>query len=99
MGCCAREACKVMASVRYVVDGAYNLAEVARRLEPHGVVYEPEPGRLRLVPDDPTYPETFLGSDGVVEMRLDPSAGQRVDEFVGDLSSWLGLDLTPVASR
>lgn len=88
-----------MVSVRYMVDGAYDLEEVARRLEPHGVVYEQEPGRLRLVPDDPTYPETFLGSDGVVELRLDVSAEQRVEEFVGDLSAWLGLELRPVASR
>ncbi|MBN2583507.1 MAG: hypothetical protein JXL80_10595 [Planctomycetes bacterium] len=88
-----------MTSVRYVTDGTYDLSTVARKLESRGVVYEQEPGRLRLVPDDPTYPETFLGSDGVVEIRLDPSAEQRVEEFLKDLSSWLGLGLTPVRSR
>jgi hypothetical protein len=93
------EAVVAIKSVRYVTDGTYNLGEVARLLEPHGVVLETEPGRLRLVPDDPTYPETFLDSHGVVEIHVDPSANQRIEAFVGDLSAWLGLDLTPAGPR
>ena len=88
-----------MKTLRYVTDGTYVLTEVRAKLEGLGVVYEQEPGRVRFVPDDPSFPNTVLYEDGLIEMKVDSTADHRLERYLAELSRWLGLELQEVESR
>ena len=82
-----------MKTRRYVTDGTYTLADVRAKLQPLGVVYEQEPGRVRFVPDDPSFPNTVLHADGLIELTVDSETDARLAKYLEDLSGWLGLHL------
>lgn len=88
-----------MKTLRYVTDGTYVLAEVRAKLEGLGVVYEQEPGRVRFVPDDPSFPNTVLYEDGLIELDVESASDPRLEQYLAELSRWLGLGLQQVESR
>ena len=85
-----------MVTLRYVTDGTYILSEVRAKLEGLGVVYEQEPGRVRFVPDDPSFPNTVLCEGGLIELQVNEASDPRLEQYIAELSGWLGLGLQQV---
>ena len=85
-----------MTTLRYVTDGTYVLSEVRAKLEGLGVVYEQEPGRVRFVPDDPSFPNTVLCEGGLIELQVESVSDPRLEQYITELSRWLGLGLQEV---
>lgn len=85
-----------MTTLRYVTDGTYILSEVCAKLEGLGVVYEQEPGRVRFVPDDPSFPNTVLCEGGLIELQVESASDPRLEQYITELSRWLGLALQEV---
>jgi hypothetical protein len=82
--------------VRYVTDGTYSVAESRAALESQGVLLDLSSGDVKFVPDDPTFPTTLFKADGAIEMRLEPAGEMRLEEYVRQLSKWLGAALQPM---
>jgi len=86
--------------LRLMTDGTLSVDDVRRRLAAHGELVGGDAGRpLRFVPDDPTFPTTVFLGDSLVELALKTASDIRLEKYLKDLSSWLGVGLQPVRRR
>ena len=81
------------ATARYIADGTFSLEETGETLSHAGVYLEGPSGEAKFVPDDPSFPTTFLLPDGTVEVEVDSVDPKALAEYVERLSSWLGVAL------
>ncbi len=84
------------ATARYIADGTFSLEEAKEALSGAGVYVERPSGEAKFVPDDPSFPTTFLLPDGTVEVEPDSVDPKALAEYVERLSSWLGVPLQRV---
>ena len=80
-------------TARYITDGTFSLEEARSALSDAGVYLEGPSGEAKFVPDDPSFPTTFLLPDGTVEVELDSVDAKALEDYLGRLSSWLGVPL------
>jgi hypothetical protein len=85
--------------LRLMTDGTLGVDDVRRRLTAHGELVGGDGSPLRFVPDDPTFPTTVFQGDSLVELSLKTASDLRLEKYLKDLSSWLGVALQPVRRR
>ena len=90
---------KASKTVRYISDGTFSLDELHDELEAHGAMVGQDDGAVKFVPDDPTFPTTLFGRDGVIEMLVKAGSETRLDLYIEELGRWLSVKLQPVPGK
>lgn len=85
--------------LRLVTDGTVTLADVREKLAMHGELVGGDSGPARFVPDDPSFPTTILQSDDLIELDLGSATDIRLEKYLEELSSWLGVGLQRIGPR
>lgn len=80
-------------AIRYISDGTYSVDEVRGVLADNGELVGRGPGETRFVPDDSRFPTTIFRADGIVELLAQSPDETSLEEYVQQLSDWLGVPL------